>query len=142
MICYLESAFQQAELHAALKAVMCDRNFPWWQGNTRAPTQGGENVGASGTELLALSGNLSWVSCVNFLFEIISNLAELPAQCTIVNTLTHLPYHHLFSFFRRFYPLLDQDAHQDADAMPLTFQGFFCMVTFFFFSNLFGCIGS
>lgn len=33
---------------------------------------------------------------LTFCFEIISNLAELPAQYTVVNTLTHLTYHHLF----------------------------------------------
>lgn len=54
-----------------------------------APTQGGEKAGASGTELLALSGNLSWVSCVNFLFWNnfkLSRVASTVHNCKHLNT--------------------------------------------------------
>lgn len=67
--------------------------------------------------------------CVNFLFWKDFKLTEeLPAQYTIVNILTHLPYHSLFLSLYFFFFLVPSCRH--STPLSLILQGLSCMVTF------------
>lgn len=73
-------------------------NFPSGGPTPWAATERGEKAGVRGTELLPLELNslVGLSFCVNFLFRKNFKLAEeLPAENTIVNILTHLPYRSL-----------------------------------------------